>query len=250
MNDSFEVILTRPPHKSYSLEQKLVQQKIPTRIIPLIKIQKCSLQPYEKIVLEQRENYQWLVFPSENAVHFFFEGLKEFQLLPKIWKNHSIITVGQHTAEVLKQYGSFFQPYIPKSQKGEALVELLEQKWHPSFQLLLIAGKQSVLVPLFQEKQMQFNWVQTYETQLIFPVSPKTLQFHKQIWVFASPSAVKSFMQKASLTDVLATVAIGTTTAKAIQQYDSKVPYIASEPSEKGLLIAIQNVIREYGLMR
>ncbi len=233
-----QVVLTREIEKSEKLRVLLMQQKIPVLLWPLIQIRVLSLEPFRPL-LEQRSRYDMLVFPSPNAVHGFFQGLKKITLSWEPWHSIPTAVVGNATASALSQYGDF-RPLIPETQEGEGLVKLLTQQNNQ--RVLLVAGKQSLLPDELQTQQIPFDWIPCYQTERVPLEERPLISLAQSILVFASPSAVESFLLSHSFAETGAVVAIGKTTAIKVQKHFFGPLNIASEPSEQGLLKAIQSL--------
>lgn len=218
------------------------QQQIPVRLWPLIGIRHRDVLDAEDLVLlKQPEQYEWLIFPSPNAVSHFFQIITQQNFSIQDWLTPKIAAVGRKTAQTLHQFG-IQELFVPDIQNATFLTQYIkQQKRHKK--ILLCVGEQSHLPKEFQKENIPFDKIVCYQTTPT-PVEQRALiKIKGNILFFASPSAVESFLITHSFEEVKAVIAIGDTTAQKIIQHFSGPLQIAQEPSEESVLQCILKII-------
>ncbi len=155
--------------------------------------------------------YDFIVFPSVNAVKYFFQNKN------KICFNH-IVSVGSKTAEYLKNLG-FTSDYVPDKFSAEGLAKLFENVKikHKTFLLPGPEKRKDEFYKFLLSKNCYAEIITVYKTLSVKYETGYIEKFIDEnkvdIVTFASPSAAKSFFyQIRDIKRELKFVSIGTTT--------------------------------------
>lgn len=175
----------------------------------------------------------WLFFYSPNGVRFFFRQLIALQ--KKV--TTPIATIGLGTLNALKEFGKsadFAGNGHPK-QVAEAFASLAQGQ-----RVLFIRALQS-------RKSIQTLIADQIEVQDLV-VYANTIQQDIKLapadyLVFTSPMNVQAYAKINDLTLAKAVIAIGETTAKAINQAGVQKVFIAKQPNENALTYALKEAL-------
>jgi uroporphyrinogen-III synthase len=192
-----------------------------------------SWQPLDQ-ALEQLARYDWIVFTSAAAVRFTLSRLPGGQFRSE---KLQIAAVGAETARALRESGVRVD-LVPAEQRQEGLAAAF-RVLSPGTRVLLpraLEG-QDTLVEALRGQGCQVDLAPAYQT---VPVDPLPALPVFDIAIFASPSALRAFVQRQG-TGALAnkTVAvIGPTTAEEAKK-NGLSPAVAAQPNIDALISAI-----------
>lgn len=163
-----------------------------------------------------------LLFTSQNAVKSVLKNQKADML-----KNIPAICVGSKTKQLLENHG--FKVLFFKSYAKELTTIISKFTDH---HLAFFAGnlRMKTLPEFMKSNPIQFEEYLTYNTQL----SPKIIQKKTDGILFFSPSGIKSYLQKNSITHQKC-FCIGTTTAEALTGITPQV-FIADKQTIAGTI--------------
>lgn len=180
----------------------------------------------------------WIFFYSKNAVAYFFENIKK-RSLPFNKNAFCWAAIGQSTAESLVKWevkADFVGTGEPQktatdflaTARGERVLFPRAANSRQSVQQLLGEGIEAVDLVVYENK----------------PVSVVEI-CKEDILVFTSPMNAETYFQEYKLQNGQAIVAIGQTTAIALQNLGYKKITIAKEPSETGLAAAALQLLKD-----
>ncbi|MBK7130051.1 MAG: uroporphyrinogen-III synthase [Crocinitomicaceae bacterium] len=172
----------------------------------------------------------WIFFSSPSAVRCFFE---EYTL-----KQKRIASLGKATASVLADYG-YQADFIGDDEKTPSEIgkEFFDKR----------SGNESIFFPLSNlsqrnvlshqgnRKVIELN---TYHT---LPIQ-YTLSEKPDVIIFTSPSNIESYCSTNELTLSDTLVAIGKTTAAALENLGFRKIIVSSTPREEDLIAALQSL--------
>jgi uroporphyrinogen-III synthase len=246
------VVLTRPEGRGADWKQQLVEAGAAVSELPLIAI---TFEPQHDVlaeVLDSMGEYDWIVFTSPNGVRGFFDRFFErFSDIRSIG-GVRFACVGPATDKTLRSY-HLDSDLTAIQTDGVSLGRELIDKFNIENQkVLLVTGNLSTpeLPRLLAEGGLAIvDTLRVYATEEK-PVSesPEAAEFRRRgadAIVFASPSAVESFIhQAASLRpDVGArqpkAVAVGPTTADALRRAGIPLASVATTPTAKAIRDAV-----------
>jgi len=187
-----------------------------------------SLIEFKPLSFGRFKEVDWIFFYSKNGVRYFFEGLEQV-LLPTI----RFATMGIGTAKALQKYGytaAFIGTGIPSSTASA---------------FLQIAAQQRVLFPRAKTSQRSIQQALGVDLQMeeviVYTNTPKsTFQLPVCAYVvFTSPLNVQAYFSKKKLEPGQRIVAIGNTTALALNEIGFFTIFVAEKPTEKAMAALI-----------
>lgn len=192
-----------------------------------------SLIDFKPVSFTEIPEANWYFFYSSRGVEYFFQGIQKVKL------NAKLATIGQQTAKSLLKYGyeaDFIgsgEP-ISTSQAFEKLVQ--------GEQVVFVQAqnsRQSVQKLIEDEVETKSLVVYANEAKKAFP-NPQA-----GILVFTSPLNVQAYFGLYSLESKQKVIAIGKTTANALEKHHVFGYKIAKKPSEEGLLDCIKSILKK-----
>jgi len=240
------VVLTRPEGRGSDWKEHLMEAGASVAELPLIEI---SFEPDAIVlteVLDGMGEYDWLVFTSPNGVRGFFDRFFERFADIRSVGGVKIACVGPATEKAVRSFHA-----VSLARKLIADFNVENQK------MLVAAGNLSTaeLPRLLMEDGLAIvDVLKVYSTEEK-PVteSPEAAEFRARgadAIVFASPSAVESFMhQAASLRPAAGArqpkaIAIGATTADAMKRSGIPLAAVAAAPTAKAVRDAVISALQ------
>jgi len=205
--------------------------------------------------INEIESYNFIVFPSPRAVSFFFERFLSIGKDVRALKDILICAIGKETAKSLRNYG-INADIIPEEFNSSSLVKFFKDKLFslkPSaFNLKILYPRSDIALKGFVE-EMQKLGVKvdapiTYRTVKPTEHGKRLARFLREgkitIATFTSPSSFNNLIEilkdeaKEMLKEVTI-VALGNTTAKAIEEKGYEVSIIPEKSTIKDMVEAI-----------
>lgn len=193
--------------------------------------------------------YDWLIFTSRNAVHFFWARLQKRDWNLGSGKRPLIAAVGEATGRVLAEKGVVVD-YVPHEFTGEQLALGLGDvsgQW-----ILLPRAKigRPEIVELLRERGAVVDEIALYETVTAVPTPDALAELDKGVDVitFTSPSSVRNFldivknMRPEGFSEPFGSVAcIGPSTAAAAERLGLTVAIVPDVYTIEGLISAVSD---------
>lgn len=195
-----------------------------------------SLVAFLPLEINSIPEADWIFFYSKNGVRYFFYNQKK--LNQPLSEHLRFGTIGKGTAKELANFGitadfigtgepaTTAEQFSPLAMGKKVIFPQAEQS-RQSIQKLL-AGAIDI-IPLIVYKN---------EIKTDIQIPPCDLL------VFTSPLNAEAFFNHYTLTSEQKLVAIGQTTAKALNNLSSAKVYVASEPSEEGLAKVVVDILK------
>ncbi|MCX7927052.1 MAG: uroporphyrinogen-III C-methyltransferase [Candidatus Omnitrophica bacterium] len=166
-------------------------------VLPLVKIEPLSdYTPLDKVI-QNIDNFHWLVFTSQNGVHFFKKRLDILGKDVRILAGVRIAAIGSATKSALEEM-NLKVDIQPKSFTQEGLLEEFSKQNIKGKQILIIRAEQArELLPAgLRKKGNLVTVVSAYRTKeiSILPSERKIIDQVEMI-CFTSSSCVKGFMK-------------------------------------------------------
>ena len=209
---------------------------------PLIETsEKIELDDRDKLVKAQ--NFDWLIFTSQNAVEAFCSKVKRHQLNPASF-NAKIAAVGSKTAELLSE-NHFNVSFTPTVFSADVFVKEFPEVAGDQPKCLFLRGSKAKDT-LKDGMPFELNEWTVYDSHenpaTIEPFTHLIQSKEQPIIIFASPSAVDVFASK--IAPVVGWrkaqyASIGHITAARIQHYGAQVTY---KPSNYTMLAVIEEI--------
>jgi len=189
------VLITREPSQAIPLADLLGKCGARTVNVPLISFRKVAVEPK---IWSKLDEYNWLIFTSQNGVEYFFQQLKENDRF--LNRSTKIAAVGTKTKELLEKYQMEVQ-FIPSSFTGDQLAREMKDSCLADEKILFVKGNlaKNTIVQVFQEKGYDIDETTVYETYLPKSSSEKLVElFHREdidVITFTSPSTIDHFVK-------------------------------------------------------
>lgn len=141
------------------------------------------------------KTYTHLIFTSRNAISIFFDLIQLFGINENEIANKTIVSVGQRTAEKLREYG-IESDLIAVEETAEGIIEILKplDLKNSHFFLPQSSIARSVISNWLTEQQITHTACPIYDTLPNLPKPLPDLNLFDRI-IFTSPSVVNAFMQ-------------------------------------------------------
>lgn len=224
------VLVTRPLEQAKKTIQLFEKRGARVVHLPLIEIvdPSDSFKALDRAIA-QLEDYDWLIFTSQNAVLRFFSRMSASAAHELTVR---IAAVGPSTAGLLRRL-DVLDLIESDEPSAEGLLKTLEQYEMSGKRVLFPRAKEGreLIVDELQERGAEIEVVEVYQT-----MPPVDLDRHKLISLlqegsldavhFASPSAVNHFFQIVEEEDIrsqldgIQFLVVGSTTAEALKHYN------------------------------
>jgi uroporphyrinogen-III synthase len=224
------VLLTRPEEDAVKDRDIFQSFGFKVNLLPLIGFKPLDFE------IPPLENFDYIYFGSKRGVKYFFQKLDR----EGIKKLPPIVVVGKKTAQFLEEFG--LKPFLVLDGYSNHLVELAKSGKLKKGKVLIPTSKVHTK-DIYRLKDIGFEIkvLPVYETvYLKYPseVVRKKLE-DSDIVIFTSPSTffslVENLQNGTNLLREKIIVAIGKTTAKAVEGKGFKVSFTPSRP-DMGLL--------------
>ncbi len=252
------VVLTRADGANETWRVELERRGALVLEVPLIAVE-LGADPASTAtdVLETLGTYEWIVFTSANGVRGFFKSFfAKYKDIRCLGPSH-IACVGKATAAELDRL-HIQTDLLPDEAEADALATALMEADHlENLKILVVAGNlagDTIARRLTAEAQAIVDTFVVYETREADADGASDVDnFREQgadALIFASPSAVKSFVSQLARLKPQAgakqpkVVAIGATTASAVRQSGIPLAGEADAPSAAGVADAVEKLFR------
>ena len=193
-------------------------------------------------------NFNWLVFTSQNGIEQFFEKLKKEHKDIRLLSNLKIAVIGSGTAEKLLEYG-IYADLMPNHFDSETLTEELLARLQKNDKILICRAKESsdFLINKLNENGYEYTDFHIYE--LKENLEKKTIistlkinSFDVDYLVFGSAKGVTTFFDsfEKSLNKDIKIICIGEKCAQAIKKYKTEKVLIADKYNIDGIIECIE----------
>lgn len=193
-------------------------------------------------------NFDWLVFTSQNGIEQFFEKLKKEHKDIRLLSDLKIAVIGSGTAEKLLEYG-IYADLMPNHFDSETLTEELLARLQKNDKILICRAKEGsdFLINKLNENGYEYTDFHIYE--LKENLEKKTIlstlkinSFDVDYLVFGSAKGVTTFFDsfENSLNKDIKIVCIGEKCAQAIKKYKAEKVLIADKYNIDGIIECIE----------
>ncbi|MFH1000835.1 MAG: uroporphyrinogen-III synthase [Bacteroidota bacterium] len=249
MLENKTIISTRPIQSDKPLIDLLQKDGAKYISMPMIEPVLSILNPAEKAILSNIEQFDWLIFTSGNGVRFFFEQLEKFQI-PKVFPDTlKTAVIGKSTAKELLRHG--LQPaFVGKGKTSADLANEIQSQFGVGSQPKLLIAQGNLASPVLENKLSKvsrINRIIVYNTLTPKNVSVESLQRiinnDYDLILLASPSALNNLcailapLQAAELR----LACIGPTTQKAVEKLGAISELVANESTSLGMYKSIKD---------
>lgn len=250
------VVITRAERQSAELVQKLIRCGAVPSVLPLVAF--AAPEDYAPLdaALDQLEEFDWIIFTSENAVRAVVKRAGVRGNLRNVAGRRSrAAAVGPTTAAAAERAG-FFVDYQAKTHSGAALAEELGERLRGQSIFLPRSDRANPDLPqLLKHFGASVTEVIAYRT-----VTPVNLDQEKiaailhrdfDAILFFSPTAVEHFVETvgteplAALQNQVAMTAVGPITAAALRQAGIETMLVSSDTTSDAVIAALQTHFAE-----
>lgn len=196
------IVVTRSQEQSQAFADKLAALGATPIVFPTIQFTPLPTDDLDNVI-QQIEDYDWILFTSTNAVDFFFKRLEpnNLQSLPSNLPN--IAASGSATAQKLSELGIEVN-FIPDEFVGEKLVEGLGDLTGKRILLPRAKLGRPRIAELLREKGAEVDDIALYETKTAVPTTDAWTELEQgfDVITFTSPSSVRNFLKLIRTQDV------------------------------------------------
>jgi len=212
----------------------------------------CDMQicetPFTSQLGEEIKNidqYQWIIFTSQNAVKIFFDKMEENRTDRRNLGRVKFAVIGSGTKEALQTFG-YYTDFVPSKYTTKALAEELSGKIDVSDKILIpraVRGSKE-LTNIFKEKNINYKEILIYEVRGKLKEDVKYLS-EMDYLIFASASGVSAFFEEIQEKCIefpqnMKIACIGEVTAKEVRKYNREADVIANVNDTDGLIEEIR----------
>ncbi|MBI4040442.1 MAG: uroporphyrinogen-III synthase [Deltaproteobacteria bacterium] len=235
------ILVTQSKNQSYRFTNLLRQKGARVLECPTIEIMGLETRETPQI-LKRVQDYDWLIFMSQNAVFYFFELFKKYKLAKRHLKGVRVAVIGKTTRESLKQHRVrvHLTPTVYQSEKlANAFKGKLEDK---RFLVLSALDGRKVLKEELEKKGAIVDTLSLYKTMVPMENSKELLKMLCEERIdavtFTSPSTVENFITMLNPyihrdlkrhIELLTIATLGDVTAKAVEDCGLRVRVRPSE---------------------
>lgn len=224
------ILITRSANQAEEFINQLQELGANTITLPLI--ENTAINQGELIEKVNKNNYDWLIFTSVNAVRFFFDSVLVDTISSKI------AVVGNKTGDLIRAYGLQID-FTPSEFTAKHLANEIP-----------ISANQRILIPrsnlakndiveILENRNCNVEAISIYENNSIEYSATELQEIIKQkidFITFTSGSTVKSFIELGIKLNDAKVICIGPETAKVAEQNKISVSGIANPHTIKGMV--------------
>jgi uroporphyrinogen III methyltransferase/synthase len=245
------VVITRAPRQSVELFEKLAALGATPESLPLVAF--AAPEDYRPLdaALQELENFDWIIFTSENAVRAVVKRASVRGNLQNVAGRRSrAAAVGPTTASAAQRAG-FFVDYQAQTHSGAALAHEMGERLRGQTVFLPRSDRANPDLPtLLKEYGAEVTEAVAYHT--VVPVNldqeklARILGGEFDAILFFSPTAVEHLvgvigqLQLHQLQQQLALTAVGPITANALQQAGIENMIVAADTTADAVVAALE----------
>lgn len=245
------ILITRPLTEEYLLLEDLGAELF---VFPTIRF--LPPEDYSELdkAIENIDSYNFIVFPSPRAVTFFFERFLYWEKDIRQLKGILICAVGKETAKSLKGYG-INPDIVPDEYSSEGLLNKFKEEilcFDQNDKIRILYPRSDIALKGFVEEMekigVKVDSPIAYRTVKPTEHGKRLIKFLKEgritIATFTSPSSFNNLIdilkeEARQMLKEVTIVAIGKTTAKAIEEAGYKVSIMPEKSTIKDMVEAI-----------
>jgi uroporphyrinogen-III synthase len=247
--EGIRVLVTRPRERAEELCFLLEDEGAEVLSVPLLELRPPEDPRPLASAAEHLQRYRWVVFASPSAVEALMEALREAGTVDRL-RRVKVAVVGPRTARTARGYGLDVAAE-PEEGTGEALFRLLQDSLQPGDEVLLPAAEEGrrELEDGLRERGVHVTRVTAYRSSPA-PLPEEALALlaatPPDVALFASPRTAEAFLEAAGRERLGAAkvVAIGPTTAAALERLGLPVAAVAERPTPEALVDAAARAAR------
>lgn len=244
--EGVRVLVTRPRERAEALCFLLEDEGAEVQSLPMLELVPPEDPRPLHAAAEHIQRYAFIAVASESAVQALIETCRQAGTLDRL-KSARIAAVGARTARALEDHG-MIAAVVAQRPTGEGLAEAMRPHLDIG-QEVLVPGAQEgrpELAHALEDAGVRVTRVAAYRSQkrAIPPEEQQQLEAAPpQVVIFASPRTAEAFLEASepwgrALLERAARVAIGPTTAAALEELGLQAKAVAAQPSPEALVEA------------
>ncbi len=251
------IVLTRADGANDTWRAEFEQRGATVLELPLISVELGAHAAASEDILQSLGTYEWIVFTSPNGVRGFFKSFFEKYRDIRCLGPSRIACVGKATAAELDRV-HIQTDILPDEATGDALADaLIAADNLENLKVLLITGnrnRDTIEQRLAKDAQAIVDTFTVYETKDADAEDATDIENFREkgadAVVFASPSAVQSFVSQLSRlkpregATLPKVVAIGPVTAAAVKQAGIPLAAESASPAAADIAEAVEKLFR------
>lgn len=187
------------------------------------------------------ENYQWIIFTSQNAINIFFNKMQEYHFDRRILNKIKFAVIGSGTKQALEKYG-YYADFTPSKYTTKDLAREFVREISKDDKLLIpraLSGSED-LTEILKENDFEYKEISIYDVKGKLTENREYLS-DMDLLIFVSASGVNEFFQEMKsyeleLSKNIKIACIGEVTVEAFDKLDRKVDIVAKVSNIEGLL--------------
>lgn len=234
------------------LEMGLEKEDMEVVPVCMMEIKKTEQIKKLRQELQKIEEYQWILFTSQNAVTIFFEEMKDSRIDIRRLGRMKFAVLGSGTAAKLQEYG-ILADFLPSCYQISVMVQEF---------LKVVKKQEKVLIPraaqgsaelerVLGENGIAFCNLAVYDVEGKLVCHSSALEEIDYL-VFVSASGVRAFFEEIKkegivLPEKIKIACIGTVTCQKLKQFYGQADIVAGVNDVNGLIKAIKEMREKYG---
>lgn len=215
-------------------------------VVPVCDMEIKKTEQMEKLRQELRciEEYQWILFTSQNAVTLFFEEMKDLEIDIRRLGKMKFAVLGSGTSAKLKEYG-ILADFIPSGYQVSVMAQEFSRVAEKGEKVLIPRAVQGSveLEKILKDCGIAFCNLSIYDVAGKL-VCHRTALEEMDYLVFVSASGVKSFFEEIKregivLPEGIRIACIGKITCQKLKRLYGQADIVASVNDVDGLIAAI-----------
>jgi uroporphyrinogen-III synthase len=247
--EGIRVLVTRPRERAEELCFLLEDEGAEVLSVPLLELRPPEDPRPLAAAAEAIQRYRWVVFASPSAVEALMEALREAGTVDRL-RRVKVAAVGPRTARAAEAYGVEIAAE-PAENTGQGLFDAIKDSLQTGDEVLLPAAEEGrrELEEALREAGVLVTRVTAYrstpsplpaEALALLEASPP------DVALFASPRTAEVFLETVGRErlGVARVVAIGPTTAAALERLGMPATTVAERPTSESLVDAAVRAVR------
>lgn len=240
------VLITRSKEQSFSFAKELIKRGAKPVSCPIVSYELNEKEIYNKNIINNISNFDWIFFTSQNAVRFFFEILEKNYYDSRILSKCQIAAVGYKTKLELEKH-NIKADFVPKRFSFEDLINELSEKENLQDKKILLPTQVGArhgmpLQGIHEWPIYRANFIDILNDEikndidiLTFFSSNTANHFAKLVGAIPAKGEARQRQHELPLIAV-----IGDETSKTCKELFGKVDIIAEPFTEEGLIKSIE----------
>jgi uroporphyrinogen III methyltransferase/synthase len=239
------IVLTRDAAGNQAWRSQLERHGAGVYELPCLETLASTPTPEVQATFDRIHQFSWIIFPNPASVQYFMELANELGLGLRDFTGAWIATHDHGTADIVKSLGLVVN-FVPSRPDGAILGRELKKVKSRHILVLRSSPGEHPATSVLRGRSSQVTELPVFQTR---PVTAPDPDFHDHLRagrveriVFASPSSVVGFLHRVTdsvaleLARLAPVIAIGKSTADALEQAGFRNVIVADQPSVRTIL--------------